>query len=290
MDLAQTRALMAQFKIQPTRSLGQNFLVDERVVSRILAQADLEQTDCVLEIGPGLGHLTVALAERAGRVLAVEMNRHILPALAYQLRNVSNVHVIHADARHLDFQALVAGWPGPIKVVANLPYSVTTDLMLKLLTEIPFCQRLILMVQKEAAERFMARPGSKASGPVSILAACLGQLRRVLTVSRGSYYPQPHVDSVVLELTPLKDPLVRLQDLSRFSEFLALCFCQRRKTLLNNLSGSAARKHLKPQCDPLKLSQVLQAIGVGRQTRAEELTPAQFAKLYYSILEISKSM
>jgi len=165
MNLAQTKALLSEFNIQPTRSLGQNFLVDERVVARIGDLADLTPEDLVIEIGPGVGHLTVELASRAGWVIAIEIDHHLLAALSHNLANFGTVTLIHGDALTQNLRQLCQDWPGPVKVVANLPYYVTTDLMLKLMTEVPYCQSLTLMMQKEAAERIMAPVGQQRVQP-----------------------------------------------------------------------------------------------------------------------------
>lgn len=286
MNLAQTKALLTQFNIQPTRSLGQNFLVDERVVSRIVDLAELSAADLVIEIGPGVGHLTVELAKYAGRVVAIEIDRHVLPALSHTLAPFANTALVHGDALAQDLRQLCHEWTGPVKVVANLPYYVTTDLMLKIMTELPFCQSLTLMMQKEAAERIMAPVGSKGYSPVGIIAACIGTLRRVLAVGRGSYYPQPHVDSVVLQLKPHREQLVRAQDLASFGQYLQACFHQRRKTLYNNLNGSTLAGHGKILPDTWL--DLIENLPAARTVRAESLTPAQLAKLYYSIIEFSK--
>ena len=189
MNLAQTKALMNQFDIRPTRSLGQNCLVDERVVSRIADLADLDVGDLVLEIGPGLGHLTVELARRAGRVIAIEIDRHILPALQSNLADYPNVEVIHGDALAVDLRDVLASRSGPVKVVANLPYYVTTELLLKIMLEVPGFEMLVLMMQKEAAERIMAEIGTREYSPIGIIARSLGNMKRAINVSRGSFIP-----------------------------------------------------------------------------------------------------
>ncbi len=286
MNLAQTKALLSEFNIQPTRSLGQNFLVDERVVARIGDLADLTPEDLVIEIGPGVGHLTVELASRAGWVIAIEIDHHLLAALSHNLANFGTVTLIHGDALTQNLRQLCQDWPGPVKVVANLPYYVTTDLMLKLMTEVPYCQSLTLMMQKEAAERIMAPVGSKGYSPVGIIAACSGTLRRVLSVGRGSYFPQPHVDSVVLQLKPHPTQLIAAQDLARFGQFLQVCFHQRRKTLYNNLNGFARTE--RGTLTPEIWMKLIENLPADRNARAESLTAPQFAKLYYSIIEISK--
>ncbi len=288
MNLAQTKALMALHDIRPTRSLGQNFLVDERVVSRIADLAELGKNDLVLEIGPGLGHLTVELARRAGRVVAIEIDQHILPALKANLADFSHVDVIYGDALRLNLLD-VMGTPGqPVKVVANLPYYVTTELLHKIMLEIPGFSGLFLMMQKEAAERIMADVGTRDYSPIGVIARCLGTMKRAITVGRGSFYPQPHVDSTVLQLIPFDQPLVKPEELAGFAAFLKSCFRQRRKTLSNSLvlpSQITGRNE-----GGFQLESELAKLGLSRTVRAEAISPTQFANLYHSILDIQRTV
>ncbi|MDD2534905.1 MAG: 16S rRNA (adenine(1518)-N(6)/adenine(1519)-N(6))-dimethyltransferase RsmA [Eubacteriales bacterium] len=291
MKLKRTKALLAEFQIQPTHSLGQNFLVDEDMVAQIGDLADLSPADTVLEIGPGLGHLTVELARRAGHVVAVEIDQHILPALARSLELHPNVTVIHADALKSDLRLLLSDHHSPsVKVVANLPYYVTTELLLKLMLEVPECKGLWLMMQKEAADRLAAEPGTKDYGPVGIVARSLGQIKRGLLVGRESFYPQPHIDSAILEVIP--DPpatrKIQPQDLANYAEFVQNCFRQRRKTLVNSFTPT---RFLSVAFDKgLKLVDLLEQQGIRRDIRPEVVTPAQFIQLYYSIIEFSKTI
>lgn len=304
MNLKETKALMAEYNIRPTHSLGQNFLVDETVVQRICELAEITAKDRILEIGPGLGHLTIALASRAAAVTTIEIDRHILPALQATLQSYPSVHLIHADALQVDFQAALSDSAAPspaltspavaptapehLKVVANLPYYVTTELLLKLMLEVPQCSGLWLMMQKEAADRIAAPPGTRDYGPVGVIARCLGSLKRALLVGRGSFYPQPHVDSAVLQLVldPPQKRLIEPQDLKGFADFVQRCFAQRRKTLVNSLRlpNSLALAFAGAST----LADLLEAQGLRRDVRAEALTPAQFANLYHSILEKAK--
>jgi 16S rRNA (adenine1518-N6/adenine1519-N6)-dimethyltransferase len=288
MNLAQTKALMTLHNIRPTRSLGQNFLVDERVVSRIADLAALDASDLVLEIGPGLGHLTVELARRAGLVVAIEIDRHILPALEANLSGFANVKVIHGDALQINLRDVLAATGQPVKVVANLPYYVTTELLLKIMLEVPGFAGLFLMMQKEAAERIMAEVGTREYSPIGVIARSLGTMKRALTVGRGSFYPQPHVDSVILQLTPVIQPLVSPEELAGFASFLQNCFRQRRKTLINSFVLPAGLKLLADQ--GFKLESLLDQMGLSRTVRAEALSPAQFAILYHSILDIQSTV
>ena len=299
MNLKETKALMAEYNIRPTHSLGQNFLVDETVVQRICDLAEITTNDRILEIGPGLGHLTVALASRAAAVTTIEIDRHILPALQSTLKDFPLVHLIHADALKVDFQAALAESVAPssgiappapehLKVVANLPYYVTTELLLKLMLEVPHCSGLWLMMQKEAADRIAAPPGTREYSPVGVIARCLGTLKRALLVGRGSFYPQPHVDSAVLQLVlaPPEQRLIEPQGLKGFADFVQRCFAQRRKTLVNSLR---LPDPLAPAfAGPVTLANLLESQGLRRDVRAEALTPAQFANLYHSILEKAK--
>ncbi len=290
MNLKQTKAILTTFNIRPTHSLGQNFLVDESMVEDICDLANLSSDDTVLEIGPGLGHLTVALARRAKQVIAIEIDRHILPALESSLAEFSNVHLIIADALAADLPDLLAetGFSEttrPLKVIANLPYYVTTELLLKLLVEVPFCSGLWLMLQKEAADRITALPSTKEYGPVNVLARSLGEIKCALQVGRGSFYPQPHVDSAVLQILPLppEKRLIDSENLKPYADFVKACFAQRRKTLANSFQPPPKLRQYFSQGK--KIADLLEKEGVRRDIRAEALTPTQFLQLFHSIIE-----
>lgn len=280
MDLAQTKALLAQYDIRPTRSLGQNFLVDDRVVARICTLANLQPTDLVIEIGPGIGHLTRSLSQLAGRVITIEIDRHVLPALTAVMAGQANFTLIHADALQVAFADLTAGWPGPVKVIANLPYYITTPLITKIVREIPSFTRLVFMVQLEAAQRLLAQPGSKDYGPLGVLLHCLGSVRRAMNVSAAAFWPRPHVDSAVIEIEPRPSP-VAVADWDAFIRFVEACFQQRRKTLANSLRHDWM--HDTGRVEPQPLVTHLAALGLSDRIRAEAMTPTQFVQLYYAI-------
>jgi 16S rRNA (adenine1518-N6/adenine1519-N6)-dimethyltransferase len=281
MDLAQTKALLNQFDVRPTRSLGQNFLVDGRVVERICTTADLNVTDLVIEIGPGVGHLTHAMSLLAGRVIAIEIDRHVLPALESVMQDQANFQLVHADALSVSLSSLVGDWPGPVKVVANLPYYITSPLMLKIVRELPSFASLVLMLQREAAERIMAEPGQRQYGPLGIIMRCLGTVRREMIVPASSFFPQPHVDSVVLQVIPGNLAVAR-SDWPSFFTFVESCFSQRRKTLANSLRGHALVQACKTLGFPLET--ILAELGLVPMIRAEAITPTQFVELYYALL------
>lgn len=281
MNRIETRTLLAQFGIQPTRSLGQNFLIEDRVVQRICDAASLDRRDHVLEIGPGIGSLTRVLAEQAGQVTAIEIDRHVIPALKSVMHDYQNCTVIHADALQVSFAEIFTGWTGCIKVLANLPYYITTPLLVKLLTELPQAKILLLMMQKEAVERLCAESGSKMYGPASVLARCIGTVNRLMTIHPGCYYPQPHVDSAVLQIISYQTtgqnqerPAGLWTD---FALWVDQCFTQRRKTLPNSLKEAGL---LQNQLQLDRFLQNLTSAGISSQIRAEAMQPEQFIRLY----------
>lgn len=281
MNRTETLSWLEQFGIQPTRSLGQNFLVEDRVVQRICDAACLDERDHVLEIGPGIGSLTRVLAEQAGHVTAIEIDRHVIPALKTVLKDYRNCTIIHADAMQISYAEIFTDWPGRIKVLANLPYYITTPLLVKLLTELPQAEILLLMMQKEAMERLCAEPGNKMYGPASVLARCMGSVNRLMIVRPGCYYPQPHVESAVLQIRSYRSTGQKTEQptgpWADFALWVDQCFTQRRKTLPNSLKEAGLLQN------PLQIDRFLQnlaTIGLSPQIRAEAMQPEQFIRLY----------
>ncbi len=274
MDRQETLTLLRQFGIQPTRSLGQNFLIDDRITGRICQCAELNSADLVIEIGPGIGNLTRELAARAGRVIAIEIDRHVLPALEASLMACQNCTVIHADALTVDLALLVGDWPGPIKVVANLPYYITTPLIVKILCELSHCEQLVLMIQKEAAGRILTSPNSKQYGPLAILTACFGDASREMIVPAASFFPVPGVDSCIIRIK--ENHKLQINDWQAFHRFLESCFAQRRKTLLNCLKAAG----YKPE-RLNRLPDLLTEMKLAVNARAEMLSCSQFLTIYH---------
>ena len=187
LDRQVTRELMQRHNIRAIHSLGQNFLVDNRYLTEIAVAAELSESDLVLEIGPGLGHLTRHLAAAAGKVAAIEIDRHLLPALTETTGACANVNIIHADALKLDFSEIEPAWQGPRKVAANLPYYITTPLIIKIMTEWPSASRIILTIQNEAAGRILARPGQGEYGPLAVLCQLYGSVRKQLIIPADAF-------------------------------------------------------------------------------------------------------
>lgn len=273
MNLKETRELLARFSLQPIQTLGQNFLVDEKICGRILEQADPGTDDLVLEIGAGLGALTRLAARSAGKVAAIEIDRYVLPALRFVLEGLDNVEIIHADATRTDLRQLAADWTGKVLVLGNLPYYITTPLITKIICELPQARRIILMVQREAAWRLMAPAGSRRYGPLAILAALYGQTEKLADVPRGCFFPQPHVDSLLLRLTGRHDLPDR--EFAPLAAFLDRSFTRRRKTLINSWREAGMQTP--------RLAKSLAEGGLPATVRPEAVTPQQYLRLFHAL-------
>lgn len=268
--------ILHRFNIQPTRSLGQNFLTDDRVIDNICEIAELKPDDLVIEIGPGIGGLTRELCKHAGQVAAIEIDQHVLPALQHVMADSPNCTILHGDALVTDLTALAAGWTGDVKVVANLPYYITTPLIVKILVEIPACTHLVLMIQAEAVARIIAGPGSKQYGPLAVLAQSFGDTRREIMVPAASFHPKPHVDSCVIRMK--REDQLQINDWPAFHRFLEKCFAQRRKMFVNSLRIAGLN-----QIQMARLSEVMSELGVSAEIRAEMITKEQFAAIYHRL-------
>jgi 16S rRNA (adenine1518-N6/adenine1519-N6)-dimethyltransferase len=231
----QVRDLLAEYELSPSRALGQNFVVDPNTVRRIARLAELSPGDRVVEIGPGLGSLSLALAETGAAVTAVEVDRHLLPALR-SVVDPAGVLVVHGDAMRLDWAELLGPGPEPWALVANLPYNVATPLVLDLLAHVPVIERMLVMVQREVGERLAARPGDKGYGIPSVKVAYRATAELVGRVPRTVFIPPPRVDSVLVRLRRLPAPAVGTEP-ERLFRLVEAGFGQRRKMLRRSLSG-----------------------------------------------------
>lgn len=273
MNKKETLSLLNQFEIKPIHSLGQNFLIDDHVTSQICEIAGITGLDLIIEIGSGVGSLTRELASRAGRVIALEIDRHVLPALEQTLQECPNCMIRQADALAVNLAELAAGWTGPVKVVANLPYYITTPLMVKVFCELPACAEIVMMIQLEAADRVMASPGSKQYGPLAVLAACFGETVLEMIVPAASFYPKPGIDSCIIRIKG--DRQLQIDHWLAFHRFLEKCFAQRRKTLVNSLKTTGLTSDRQAI-----LLQWLADSGLTADIRAEKLQYDQFVALY----------
>ena len=270
------RRLLQQHGLRPKKALGQNFLVDEKALAKVTAAAELAPDDMVLEIGPGLGSLTRHLAEAASRVVAVEVDAELLPALEETLRPYGNVEVIHADILSVNLAQHVAPPPG-YKVVANIPYYITSALVRYLLEALARPARIVLTVQLEVAERMTAQPDDMSLLAVSV--QFYSRPRLVARLPAGAFYPRPEVDSAVVVLDVLPSPAVAVADVDHFFRVVKAGFSQKRKQLRNSLSGGLRLSN--PQVDT-----VLAQAGIAPQRRAETLTLVEWAALAQASLSV----
>jgi 16S rRNA (adenine1518-N6/adenine1519-N6)-dimethyltransferase len=258
--MATVRELLRRHDLWPRKGLGQHFLVDRGALGRIVAAAELEPDEAVLEVGAGLGTLTLALAEAAGRVVAVEVDRGLVQVLREELAGCSNVQLVHGDILALDPAELMA--EQPYKVVANLPYGITSAVLRHLLEARVSPRRMVVTVQREVADRIVAR-----SGRMSLLAVSVhfyGQPRSLFRLRRTAFYPAPDVESAVVCVDRHRQPPVQVEDVEGFFRVVRAGFSQPRKQLRNSL---AAGLRLAPQV----VAEALRAVGLDPRQRAERL-------------------
>lgn len=282
----QTQEIIRAHRFTLKKSLGQNFLVDANILNNIVQAAAVDAESFVLEIGPGAGALTQILAAHAKKVVAIEIDRRLEPILSETLQEFNNVSLHFGDVLKIDLDAILRKEfpPGaPVIVVANLPYYVTTPILMKLLTpNMPFC-RIVVMIQKEVAARLEAHPGEKSYGSLSIAVQYLADASIVLTVPKTVFMPQPNVDSAVIRLDVRKDKKVAVADEAFFFRLVRASFAQRRKTLLNNLMNNLFSKNEKEA-----IQAVLEEQGVDPSRRGETLTIEEYARLSDALQNLDK--
>ncbi len=267
--------IMERYGFRFSKSLGQNFLIEKSVLEKIIDGAEITETDSVLEIGPGIGTLTRYLAENAKKVVSVEIDSSLLPILKETLSDLPNTEVVHGDVLQVDLKALIAERFDnvPPKVVANLPYYVTTPIVMKFLEDgIPVTD-LVVMVQKEVADRMAAKPGGKEYGALSVAVQYFCDPQILFKVATGCFMPAPTVESAVIRLKVLEQPKVKVISRKLFFATVRGAFGKRRKTLLNALSDCSL-SFTKDQ-----VRGVLEAAGIDFTRRAETLSIEEFATL-----------
>ncbi|GIP36324.1 16S rRNA (adenine(1518)-N(6)/adenine(1519)-N(6))-dimethyltransferase RsmA [Paenibacillus sp. J2TS4] len=272
-----TREIVARYGFSFKKSLGQNFLVDRNILHKIVGAADLGPKDGALEIGPGIGSLTEQLAKQARDVLAIEIDQRLIPILGETLTPYSNVKIVHGDVLKLSLNELLTEYLGDcerISVVANLPYYVTTPIVMKLLEERLPLQNIVVMIQKEVADRMAADPGTKDYGSLSIAVAYYCEPELVTVVPHSVFIPQPNVDSAVIKLKVRDKPPVEVEDEAFFFEVVQAAFAQRRKTIANNL---LARFYGKGE--RARLEKILESAGIDPTRRGETLSIHEYARL-----------
>lgn len=272
---SKTSEILNKFGLTAQKRYGQNFLIDSNILEKIVASAGISKDDTVLEIGPGIGTLTQHLAEAAKKVICVEIDKNMIPVLEYTLADFDNVTVINQDILKADIvNILKENGAESAKVVANLPYYITTPIIMELLEKDLPIESITVMIQKEVAERMQTGPGSKDYGALSLAVAFYSNAEVKMTVSPNCFIPRPNVDSAVIRLDKLKEPVVKVKDRAEMFRIIKGAFEQRRKTLTNALSHSSAYK-----TDKKNIENALLEMGKNINIRGEELTLEEFARL-----------
>ncbi len=283
MDLKdyKTAELVKKYNFKFSKSLGQNFLVDDSVLEDIVNGADVDSNDFVIEIGPGVGSLTAQLLMKAKKVTSIELDSDLIPILENELGNQENFSLIHKDALKVDFNEII-GDEQSVKLVANLPYYVTTPIIVKLLKEGYNFKSLTIMIQKEVAERIDAQPNCKEYGALSVLVQYYCDTKIVRRVAPSCFIPRPKVESIVIKLDRLEKPRVNTKDVNLMFEIVRAGFNMRRKTLWN------AAKTLKLEKE--NLEEAFEKSGIDPKRRAETLSIEEFAKLADSICDVKNNI
>ena len=269
-----TNEVLKKYGLKLTKSLGQNFLTDINIIKKIVEAGEVSSSDLVVEIGPGIGSMTAEIAKAAGKVIAVEIDKNLIPALHENLGAYKNVSIVNQDIMKADIKELINGWIGPLKVISNLPYYITTPIIMMLLEGDIAWDTLVFMVQKEVAQRLAGTPSTKDYSAISIAVRYYSVPKLAFTVSKNCFIPKPDVDSAVVKLKKRDLDCVRDINKELFFKVVKASFGQRRKTLLNSLGSQAWLDGGKE-----RLRDVLIKLGIKEATRAEELTIEDFACL-----------
>ncbi|MCQ2550964.1 MAG: 16S rRNA (adenine(1518)-N(6)/adenine(1519)-N(6))-dimethyltransferase RsmA [Clostridia bacterium] len=275
-DKIYTKSAIGQMKnkygFKFTKSLGQNFLTDGNVIEEIVEASGATKDDLVIEIGPGMGVLTHLAAERAGHVVAIEIDQSLIPILEENLKDLDNVTIINEDVLKLDINEIIDRYDcKSVKIIGNLPYYITTPIIMKLLEENVKADSITIMLQKEVAERINAEPGTKAYGAISVAVKYYATVDYIIDVPKEVFIPQPKVDSSVIRLNILQDRSVKVNNEDLYFKVVKAGFGMRRKTLSNSLTLLGI--------DKSQINDALEKAGINPTRRAETLSLEEFAKL-----------
>ena len=272
MDLyEETIKVLKQYKITANKKLGQNFLVDEKIIEEIIKAANISKKDLIIEIGPGIGSLTKSIIPNAGKTICIELDKKMANIISNRFKN--EIEIINEDILKVDLKKIAEqNKDKNIKVVANLPYYITTPIIMKLLESNLDLESITVMVQKEVAERLIAKPGDSLSGAITYTVYYYAIGTKITDVPNNSFIPKPEVTSQVIKLTLRKEPITYIENKEKFFEIIKLAFMQRRKTLVNSLANSKISTKQK-------IEQILDELNIGKNIRAENLTMEQFAEI-----------
>lgn len=276
--LEETRFIMKKYNIKANKKLGQNFLISEEVVNKIVDCSQITKEDLVIEIGPGLGTLTKLLLDKAGKVICIELDTNMLKILEDRFSLYNNFELINNDVLKVDLKNVIEkeksnGNIKNAKIVANLPYYITTPIIMKLLEEELELESITVMIQKEVADRLIAIPGSKNTGAITYSVYYYATSEDILEVPNNSFIPEPEVTSKVIKLNIRKQPIIIPKDKEKMFKVIKCAFMQKRKTLLNSLTNSKIFENKAQGID------ILKKIGISENVRPEELELEQFAKI-----------
>ncbi len=276
--LKETKFMLNKYQLRANKSLGQNFLIDEDAVCKIVETANVNKQDLIIEIGPGLGTLTKELLKKAGRVLCVELDPKMIAILQERFALYDNIDLIHDDVLNLDLKKIIKENKeeyelNKVKIVANLPYYITTPIVMKLLEENLDIESITIMIQKEVADRLVANPGTALSGSISYAIHYYTIPEYILEVPSTSFLPAPQVDSEVIKLTLRKEPAVDVKNKELLFKLIKIAFMQRRKTLLNALYNG------KMMDNKQEIEKMLLTLGIDVKVRGEKLSLEQFAQI-----------
>ncbi len=271
-SVASIRKELAEYGLFPKKRLGQHFLIDRNILNKVIRSAGVEKEDVVLEVGPGLGEMTLALARQAKKVIAIEIDSKLVVILEKKMKDHPNVEVVKSDILKVNFDQFLRKEGRPIKVVANLPYQISTPLLFRFIESKEVFSTFTLMLQREVAERMVASPGRKEYGPLSIFIQLFFGLSIRFFIKPSAFFPPPKVDSALVHMVWKEEPMIETNDEEWFKRVVKACFGYRRKTLVNALKHSELTL-------PESVESKMMEIGIDPRRRPETLSIQEFAKL-----------
>lgn len=280
----ENKEILKKYDLFAQKKYGQNFLIDDFALVKIINSADISKEDLIIEIGPGLGNLTKRLCEKAGQVVAIEIDKNMVKILKEEYNHLTNLTIINEDVMKSNLNEIVSNYKGlgSVKVVANLPYYITTPIIMKLLESELNIELIEVMVQKEVALRLCATPTGKEYGAITVAVNYYSEPKYIATVPSTSFFPEPNVDSAIVLLKLLKEPIVSVNKDLMF-DIVKKSFSQKRKTLLNSLGNACIN-----EVDKERLANILNELGIDLQIRAERLSLKDFADISNKYSELEK--
>ena len=272
MDMVSIRKELAEYGLEPRKRWGQHFLIDQNILNKVIRKAEINEKDIVLEVAPGLGEMTIGLAKKAKKVITVEIDPKFVEIIKKKLVDYPNVEVVKSDILKVDFDKLLKQEQIPVKVVANLPYQISTPLLFRFIESRELFSTLTLMLQREVAERMVEAPRGKEYAPLSIFVTLIANFSIPFFVKPTAFYPPPKVESAVIHMAWKEKAMVEIKDEEWFEKIVKGCFSYRRKTLSNALKHSSLS--LPPDIEPR-----IKTIGIDPQRRPETLSIQEFANL-----------